>query len=39
MEGFAKEMALVTHSRIRMVDGKAKLEGEAWRSPGSRPHL
>jgi prolyl-tRNA synthetase len=28
IEGFAKEMAMVTHTRLRMVDGKAKLEGE-----------
>lgn len=28
VEGFAKEMALVTHTRLRFVDGKAKLEGE-----------
>jgi prolyl-tRNA synthetase len=28
VEGFAKEMALVTHSRLKFVDGKAKLEGE-----------
>jgi prolyl-tRNA synthetase len=27
VEGFAKEMALVTHTRLRFVDGKAKLEG------------
>ncbi len=28
VEGFAKEMALVTHTRLRIVDGKARLEGE-----------
>jgi prolyl-tRNA synthetase len=28
VEGFAKEMALVTHTRLKIVDGKVKLEGE-----------
>ena len=28
VEGFAKEMALVTHTRLKIVDGKIKLEGE-----------
>jgi prolyl-tRNA synthetase len=28
VEGFAKEMAMVTHTRLRIVDGKVKLEGE-----------
>src|SRR3954467_2245996 len=27
IEGFAKEMALVTHTRLKLVDGKMKLEG------------
>ncbi|MGH7442371.1 MAG: aminoacyl--tRNA ligase-related protein, partial [bacterium] len=28
VEGFAKEMALVTHTRLKIVDGQIKLEGE-----------
>ncbi len=28
IDGFAKEMALVTHTRLRQVEGKLKLEGE-----------
>ena len=28
IEGFAKEMAMVTHTRLRIVDGKAVLEGK-----------
>jgi prolyl-tRNA synthetase len=28
VQGFAKEMALVTHTRLSIVDGKVKLEGE-----------
>jgi len=28
VEGFAKEMALVTHTRLKIVDGQVKLEGE-----------
>ena len=27
VEGFAKEMALVTHTRLRIVDGQVKVEG------------
>jgi prolyl-tRNA synthetase len=27
VEGFAKEMALVTHTRLKIVDGQVKLEG------------
>jgi prolyl-tRNA synthetase len=27
VEGFAKEMALVTHTRLKIEDGKVKLEG------------
>src|SRR6202041_1239821 len=28
VEGFAKEMALVTHTRLKIVDGQVKLEGQ-----------
>jgi prolyl-tRNA synthetase len=28
VEGFAKEMALVTHTRLKIVDGQIKLEGQ-----------
>ena len=37
VEGFAKEMALVTHTRLKIVDGQIKLEGQLEEPLAVRP--
>ena len=39
VDGFAKEMALVTHTRLKIEDGGSQAPGQVGRAPGHTSHL